>query len=532
MWAASFGLTAVVATAILATASEIDTTDDDDAAGLLQIVVNSTAHLDSRADLSAEMRYGTGLSSETYAHSSAEAAGGAAADRGTWQTRKMAPPAERPCLLNNGRPLQQAMVNSGDAQYTTIFTLGGQKLSGLLDTGSFELVTFGTSCATCGRAAGFDAKKSPTLVQGMLTSSQTYGSGTTQSVEAFDLVNFGAEKAVNQTFWHVMSASMPLLVNAPFQAIIGVGPPETPAADAWSFAKQDVSEVSHYFEEGKKAPAATIAQAKQTVEVAMEVSKRTTMMDSMGVRTFSICIGAMTGSDGLFTWNDDVHKTNMDMFVQVPIVGSHTWSVQLNSVSLSYKGKRRVPVGADSAAVECQDGCSAILDSGTSLLAVPRSVYARLAAAAEKVHGDCSNLEDLPDLVFEMNGHSFSLPPDAYMAEVVGTFPVDLQHLIFARRQPARRCKLMVMEIGSRTQYGAMWLLGVPFFRKYYTVFDVGRTKQDRSLFIATSGNNCTVGNGTNVAKRGAPTVRRIEAAKFYMPQRVRRAVNKGFMHV
>merc|ERR1719387_1395896 len=60
------------------------------------------------------------------------------------------------------------------------------------------------------------------------------------------------------------------------------------------------------------------------------------------------------------------------------------------------------------------------------------------------------------------------------------------------------KCQLLIMDVGtSMTQFGPMWLLGMPFFREYYTTFDLGTknpdgTKnKDRMMYAAKADQNC-----------------------------------------
>merc|ERR1719181_2460594 len=48
------------------------------------------------------------------------------------------------------------------------------------------------------------------------------------------------------------------------------------------------------------------------------------------------------------------------------------------------------------------------------------------------------------------------------------------------------------MDVGtSMTQFGPMWLLGMPFFREYYTSFDLGTQTRERKVFIAKADKDC-----------------------------------------
>merc|ERR1719387_3411301 len=54
------------------------------------------------------------------------------------------------------------------------------------------------------------------------------------------------------------------------------------------------------------------------------------------------------------------------------------------------------------------------------------------------------------------------------------------------------KCQLLIMDVGtSMTQFGPMWLLGMPFFREYYTSFDLGTQTRERKMFVARADKDC-----------------------------------------
>lgn len=429
----------------------------------------------------------------------------------------------------NGQRQMMRLDNWGDAQYIATMQIGGQTIKGIFDTGSFDLVVFPETCDTCGVAGKYNPTKSRTAAQGILSSSQSYGSGDTSSVEAFDLVNIAELDAVNQTFWTVEYASMPLLGSAAFNAIVGVGPPETPASDAWGFAKTDIDEILEGLERGTHVAPSLITQVSDSVMVASEVSTFPALLDNMGMKQFSICIGAAAGSPGYVVWNDDIVQREPEKFSTMPVVGHHTWSVQVHNAELSNPH--------DGGAVElgCADGCSALIDSGTSLLAVPKLVYRQLETVVTKLKPDCSNINELPDLVFMMGNLRINLPPSSYVAELTGSVPTHLQSFVRVRNRVnthtgARgpytwaepKCQLFVMELKSESQFGSSWILGLPIFRKYYAAFNVGTTMADRTVSFAPADDNCKPTSGTFVHKDDVRhEIKSIELSKLYVPKRV-----------
>merc|ERR1740138_816877 len=96
----------------------------------------------------------------------------------------------------------------------------------------------------------------------------------------------------------------------------------------------------------------------------------------------------------------------------------------------------------------CKDGCGAVVDTGTSLIAAPPDVIARVEQEMLKLDEDCSNLGELPDLVFNLGGREFSLPPDAYIGRVEDAGKPGLRDLLHLRlRSKHYACAPLFMDI-------------------------------------------------------------------------------------
>jgi len=133
--------------------------------------------------------------------------------------------------------------------------------------------------------------------------------------------------------------------------------------------------------------------------------------------------------------------------------GDITW-VPLTSESYYVISLSGVAVGGTSLN-QCNLGCPAIVDSGTSLLVGPSQYVNQLIQAIGTVNQDCSNYDSLPDVTFTINGSQFTLTPIVYVLKIQG------------------ECQLGIQSI-QNFQY---WILGDVFIRQYTTVFDQDQSR-------------------------------------------------------
>lgn len=389
--------------------------------------------------------------------------------------------------------------NFQNVQYSATLSVGGQTVHGVLDTGSFELLVFSKACRICGQEEQlYEHTGSPSWEGGSLQVKHSFGSGDTWSDEAFDDVSFGPLVAKHQPFWEVVDSDMQVLSMSSFQAIVGIGPP----GSAVKLLQQELDSIEEerqsYINEGQAVPQEVLDDLDDAEKAIERARTSTTLFSNLGVRSFSVCIGQQSGEPGHFVWNDKDPRLSPQVFKELPMAGDIHWSLEMSDVRLGED--LNDPDGIE---VGCYgESCGAVLDSGTSLLAAPKDAIAKVGQALQRLNGDCTRLHELPDLRFKLGNHEFSLPPESYVGQVTGEIPQALMEVLEFEALRGQsdgelvQCQPLFMNIDADTQFGSMWILGLPFFRKYYTTFETKDCADGNSgcnsVFVAHADPNCS----------------------------------------
>uniref|UniRef100_A0A663LYS0 pepsin A n=1 Tax=Athene cunicularia TaxID=194338 RepID=A0A663LYS0_ATHCN len=301
----------------------------------------------------------------------------------------------------SAEPLQNYMDN----EYFGTISIGSpaQEFTVIFDTGSSNLWVPSVYCSSpaCTNHNRFNPADSSTFIGTNDTVEIAYGTGSMTGILGYDTVTVADIEVLNQIFGLAETEPGDFFYYMPFDGILGLAFP--------SIASSGATPVfDNMMKEGL---------------VAQDL--------------FSVYLSS--GSFVLFGAIDFSYTTNGISWI--PLSAETYWQITMDSVSIGGQ------------IVACSAGCQAIVDTGTSLLAVPNSALNNLLSAlGASSNGQVST--SLPDVVFYLNGQGFPVPPSAYVIQSDGY------------------CILAFQGMNIPTESGELWILGDVFIREYYVIFN------------------------------------------------------------
>jgi len=173
-------------------------------------------------------------------------------------------------------------------------------------------------------------------------------------------------------------------------------------------------------------------------------------------------------------WTERLHQTVFSVFLSNSDSDVEESEITFGSVKTNHMASdlHWVPISRDTGYWEvkitditldshpqdlCSD-CYVAVDTGTSCLAGP-SVMIQELARILNVEADCSNFDTLPNLGFLIGGQILNLEPNDYVDKMSDS------------------CDVSLMAVDVPPPKGPLFVFGIPFLEKFYTVYD-GVNKQ------------------------------------------------------
>jgi len=311
-----------------------------------------------------------------------------------------------------------ALTDLEDAEYYGEVEIGtpAQKFTVIYDTGSSNLWVPAKGCSNCKDGTPrYDSQSSSTYQKDGRSFAIQYGTGSCNGFISKDTTTIGGLPITGFEFAEVTEEAKDVFGTAPFDGILGMGV----AAAAVDKVPMPMDQL--------------VAQGKV----------------QHNIFAFYLSSGGKTGSTLTLGGTDSsLHDGD---FKYVPVAAaSHLlpyWLISAKDIKIG---------GESTKSCNAFLGCYMVVDTGTSVLAGPPNAVNVLLSKIGNVSSDCSNAQSLPEITITMGGNDFALGPDFYVIRVKDA-------------NGQEQCQMGIEGINAGVP---LWILGDPFLRKYYTVWD------------------------------------------------------------
>lgn len=308
------------------------------------------------------------------------------------------------------------LTDMQDIEYYGEVSIGvpAQKFVVIFDTGSANLWVPSQKCTNCKpNGSRYDSTASSKAEKDGEAFSLSYGTGDIVGFLSRDDVQLGGLTVSNCTFAEVTKEAADTFDKSPFDGILGLGPVAT-------------------------------GNVPLPVELLFNQKKIEHNLFSMYLSTHG------NGQSMLIIGGTDSSYQNGKMQYVPLLQGSslHKWEIVGSDVKVAGKS-----VGS------CEAGfgqCKIIVDSGTSSISGSSDMLQPILDVIGVVSQDCSNAADKPVVTFTINGTDFDVGPEFYVLR----FEEGGKNL----------CRVAIDTMPS---FLPLMILGTPFLRKFYSVWDV-----------------------------------------------------------
>jgi len=310
--------------------------------------------------------------------------------------------------------------NFGDAQFYGPVSVGNPptEFQVVYDTGSANLWVPSKQCTNCGAKPSYDHDSSSTYVANGTEFAIQYGSGPVAGFVSKDSATVGDVVVKNQQFAEIT----------------------------------DVSGLGAAFKAGKFDGILGLAFSTIAVDGMVPVFDNMVRQNLVDQPIFSFYLSNEDGVDGELNFGGMSPEYFTGDITYVPVSSQTYWQIELGGIQINGQNMTKTR--------------KAIVDSGTSLFAGPPKEVKEIAktlGAKNFINGEflinCDLVDTGDNIDFFVGGKKYTFTPKDYIIPSGGL------------------CLFGFVSISIPPPAGPLYILGDPWMRKYYTIFDYGEKR-------------------------------------------------------
>lgn len=338
-------------------------------------------------------------------------------------------------LAQLSAPAPLALKDFQDSEFYGTVSIGtpAKDFTVIYDTGSSNLWVPSKECVSkaCKTHNTYDKSKSSTFRPDGRKLILPYGSGVCAGTLFEEAVGIAGLTLTNTTVGSIVVEPGEIWVESPFDGILGLGYPMI----AMPLDPND-----------PVLPPVDVMMKESLLDKNQFAFYLTTCKTPGGSGGSETCDGSVLTFGGV-----DTTKYSGDItWVKMPAIQKALgyWLVLGNGFKV---GEKNLACGTIP--------CPMVVDSGTSIIVAPSEEFSAINKTLPVLESDCSNVASMPTITITIDGKAFPLEPDFYVLRGADTNGADT-------------CQLGIQGLSVVATGGFLWILGDPFMRKYYSIFD------------------------------------------------------------